>query len=238
MDRYTQDLHLVFAYLPPVCAFLVGYVVPRFSEVYQGSGRSLPWMSELMLAWGRHAAQQGGTLLLLLVLALSAAAFAARRVVVVYGAGRLLASLPGVGRRARIYELSRLYLTLGMLLEGGIPVRQSLRLCGAVLDAGRQAALSRVREDVESGQTMSDALERHGLGTPVALRLLRAGEHSGQLGTMFNRTAAFYETETARWIERFTKAFEPILMAAIGIVIGLIVILLYMPIFDLAGSIQ
>ena len=70
------------------------------------------------------------------------------------------------------------------------------------------------------------------------MRLLRVGEQSGQLGIMLTRTAAFYDNETSRWIERFTKAFEPILMAAIGIVIGLIVILLYMPIFDLAGSLQ
>jgi general secretion pathway protein F len=67
---------------------------------------------------------------------------------------------------------------------------------------------------------------------------LRVGERSGQLGTMLTRTANFYEGETTRWIERFTRLFEPVLMAAIGIVIGLIVILLYMPIFDLAGSLQ
>jgi general secretion pathway protein F len=55
---------------------------------------------------------------------------------------------------------------------------------------------------------------------------------------MLSRTAAFYDEETTRWIERFSKAFEPVLMAGIGIVIGLIVVLLYMPIFELAGSLQ
>jgi general secretion pathway protein F len=125
-----------------------------------------------------------------------------------------------------------------MLLEGGIPVQQSLRLCAAVIDAGKKARLESVRGDIEGGQSLSESLERHGLSTPVALRLLRVGEQSGQLGLMLSRTAAFYDDETTRWIERFTKAFEPLLMAAIGLVIGLIVILLYMPIFDLAGSLQ
>lgn len=72
----------------------------------------------------------------------------------------------------------------------------------------------------------------------MALRLLRVGERSGQLGPMLTRTAAFYEGETVRWIERFTRTFEPLLMVGIGLVIGLIVILLYMPVFDLAGSLQ
>jgi len=78
----------------------------------------------------------------------------------------------------------------------------------------------------------------HQLITPVALRLVKVGERSGQLGVMLTRTAEFYEGDIARWMERFTRTFEPVLMAAIGVVIGLIVILLYMPIFELAGSIQ
>jgi general secretion pathway protein F len=55
---------------------------------------------------------------------------------------------------------------------------------------------------------------------------------------MLNRAAVYHDAETARWIERFSRSFEPLLMAAIGLVIGLVVLLLYMPIFDLAGSLQ
>ena len=55
---------------------------------------------------------------------------------------------------------------------------------------------------------------------------------------MLTRSALFYEGESSRWIERFTKVFEPVLMTAIGLLVGLIVILLYMPIFDLAGTLQ
>jgi general secretion pathway protein F len=68
--------------------------------------------------------------------------------------------------------------------------------------------------------------------------MLRVGERSGRMGEMMERIAGFYDEETARWIEWFTKLFEPLLMLVIGLVIGLVVLLLYMPIFDLAGSIQ
>ncbi len=68
--------------------------------------------------------------------------------------------------------------------------------------------------------------------------MLRVGERSGQLGLMLTRAAQFYDTETTQWIEKFSKTFEPVLMAAIGVVIGVIVVLLYMPIFDLAGTLQ
>jgi general secretion pathway protein F len=164
--------------------------------------------------------------------------WAARRALRSGGWWRLLAWLPGAQPRLLILELSRLYLTMGMLLEGGIPVARAMLLSEAVLTGAKVHALRQARQAIGQGQSLSTALEQHALSTPVALRLLRVGEQTGQLGSMLSRTAAFYDNETTRWIERFTKAFEPILMAAIGIVIGLIVILLYMPIFDLAGNLQ
>jgi general secretion pathway protein F len=221
-----------------VSLFLLGYVVPRFASVYQSSGRDLPWASQLLMAWGQFAGEYAAWLFSAFALAVGSAILFARRQIATGGWWRALRLLPGAKSRLEILELSRLYLTLGMLLEGGIAVQHALKLSAAVLDAQRQPALAAVRAAVESGDPFSVALERHGLSTPIALRLLRVGEQSGQLGHMLSRTAAFYDGESTRWIERFTKAFEPVLMAAIGIVIGLIVILLYMPVFDLAGSIQ
>jgi general secretion pathway protein F len=81
-------------------------------------------------------------------------------------------------------------------------------------------------------------MEQHGLATPLALRLLRVGERTGRMGEMMERIAMFYEEETARWVEHFIKMFEPLLMAVVGLVIGVIVVLMYFPIFELAGSLQ
>jgi len=150
---------------------------------------------------------------------------------------RILGVFPSVRNRIEILVLTRLYLTLGMLLEGGIPIIRAMQLCEAVLPADAAHKLQAARHDVGQGESLSNALERNGLSTSVSIRMLRVGEQTGQMGVMLGRTAAFYDTETTRWIEQFSKAFEPLLMAAIGIVIGFIVILLYMPIFDLAGNI-
>ena len=221
-----------------VALFLLGYVVPRFASVYKGSGRPLPWASQMLLNWGEFASSYALVLVAVVVTVLAVIVWAARRALHSGGWWRLLAWLPGAQPRLLILELSRLYLTMGMLLEGGIPVARAMQLSEAVLTGPKVQALQQARQAIGQGQNLSTALEQYALSTPVALRLLRVGEQTGQLGTMLSRTAAFYDNETTRWIERFTKAFEPILMAAIGIVIGLIVILLYMPIFDLAGNLQ
>jgi general secretion pathway protein F len=64
------------------------------------------------------------------------------------------------------------------------------------------------------------------------------GERGGDMGEMMERIARFHDDEIARFVDWFTRAFEPILMAVLGMAIGLVVVLMYMPIFELAGSIQ
>jgi general secretion pathway protein F len=97
----------------------------------------------------------------------------------------------------------------------------------------RLAAASRA---ISEGHAVSRSMDANGLTTPVALRMLSVGEQGGNMGEMMERIAAFHDEEISRWVDWFTRLFEPILMAAIGLVIGAIVILMYMPIFELAGS--
>lgn len=85
---------------------------------------------------------------------------------------------------------------------------------------------------------MSESLQEAGLTTPISVKYLRAGERSGNLAEMLSRAARFYDDEMTRFVDRFSRAFEPILMAAIGIVIGTIVVMLYLPIFELAGGLS
>jgi len=221
-----------------VATFLLGYVVPRFALVYRGSGRALPWASQLLVDWGGFAQSHAVEILATLALGIAAGAMKVRRHLRDGTWWRLLAIIPGTRPKLEMLEVSRFYLTLGMLLQGGLPIVPALELARSVLPAERRAAVDRIRSRIESGESLSDVLVAAGLSTPVALRLIKVGEQSGQLATMLIRTAEFYEGETTRWIERFTKVFEPTLMAAIGLLIGSIVILLYMPIFDLASSLQ
>lgn len=221
-----------------VSLFLLGYVVPKFSAVYEGSGRELPAMSQWLIAWGALVAEHGAYLLLALAGAGAALWAWLRRLKRSGQLMRAVTRLPGVAPRVHIMELARLYLTLGMLLEGGIPVVAALDMVGGAISPDRREALAAARHRIAQGGSFSESLEQHGLSTPIALRMLRVGERSGQLGLMLQRAALFYDAETTLWIENFSKTFEPLLMAAIGVVIGVIVVLLYMPIFDLAGTFQ
>jgi general secretion pathway protein F len=219
-----------------VSLFLMSYVVPRFAEVYQGAGRDLPWMSQMMLGWGAFASANGTLLAVSVLVLLAVTVFGVRHLLRSGGIARLLRRVPAIGERVRIYELSRLYLTLGMLTEGGITIVNAIETVQSMVSPGVRGNLAAARGAIESGLPLSDAFEANALTTPISLRMLRVGERTGEMGPMLTQSAAFYDGEIGRWIDRFTRTFEPLLMAAIGIVVGAIVVLLYMPIFDLAGD--
>lgn len=219
-----------------VTLFLLGYVVPRFAGIYADSGQSLPFLSRLLIEWGQMLNEHGTAALLIALLLIGAAVYGFLRAPALLG--RLARRIPSVGSRMRVYQIARFYRTLGMLLRGGTPLVPALAMVAGLLPAPMRASLAAATQRVREGASISVAMEAEGLTTPVALRMLRVGEKSGDMAEMMERIAVFHDEELARWIDWFTKLFEPVLMAVIGVVIGAIVVLMYLPIFELAGSLQ
>jgi len=221
-----------------VSLFLMLYVVPRFSRIYEERVADLPLFSRLLLSWGQLVEGHGVLIVGLLAGLALAALYALRAAPVRARIGNALWRLPGVGERMKIYQLARFYRTSGMLLRGGMPLVTALDMAGALLHAGLRGQLQAARRAISEGQQVSVSMERNGLATPVALRMLAVGEQSGNMGEMMDRIAAFHDEEILRWVDWFTRLFEPILMGVIGLIIGSIVIFMYMPIFELAGSLR
>ncbi|MFP5418946.1 MAG: type II secretion system F family protein [Gammaproteobacteria bacterium] len=221
-----------------VIGFLLGYVVPRFATVYADAGRDLPWMSQMLLAWGEVVEAHGKWMLLAAATLIAGLLLAVSQPATRAAFTRLAWRIPAVGDHLRTFELARFYRSLGMLLTGGIPIVSALGMVSDLLSAHLRQGAATAMDAMRRGESISVAFARGELTTPVAARLLRVGEKSGRMGEMMERIAIFHDEEMARWVDWFTRLFEPLLMIFIGLTIGLIVVLLYMPIFELAGSIQ
>jgi general secretion pathway protein F len=221
-----------------VIIFLLGFVVPKFSRIYEGTGGNLPFLSQVLLAWGLFLESHGKELLIVVGLSIGGLVFGLSQASVRKWVIQLIWRIPALGKRLRIFQLARFYRTLGMLLKGGTSIIVALESVAGLLDVALQSKMKQASTAIQQGQPISQAMDQAGLTTPIALRMLRVGERGGKIGDMMERIAAFYDEELARWIDWFTKLFEPILMLVIGLVIGVVVLLLYMPIFELAGSIQ
>lgn len=221
-----------------VMAFLMFYVVPRFSRVYEGITGELPFFSALLLVAGRTIEAHGWIVALVLVAAVVATAYAAAREDLRARMNEQLWRIPALGERMRVYQLGRFYRTLGMLLRGGIAILPALDMVKSLLSARLQLQLVEARRLLAEGRTVSHAMETAGLTTSIASRMLVVGERSGGMGEMMERIAAFYDEDSSRWVDWFTRLFEPLLMTVIGLAVGMVVVLMYMPIFELASSIQ
>ncbi|HZN47456.1 MAG TPA: type II secretion system F family protein [Ramlibacter sp.] len=221
-----------------VLLFLLGYVVPRFAAVFGDTGANLPWLSRVMMALGRQIHAHAGAMAPGAVVVAAMAAAAWRLPAVRAAVGRGIAGLPGVRERIFLYQVTRLYRSLGILLQSGIPILPAMAMVRGLVGAAMAARLDQAALRIREGRSLSESLVQHGLSTPVAVRMLHAGEQAGNLGAMMERTADFYDEEMGRWIEWFVRLFEPLLMVFVGTLIGLVVILMYLPIFELAGSIR
>ncbi|MDO8450803.1 MAG: type II secretion system F family protein [Rhodoferax sp.] len=220
-----------------VILFLMGYVVPRFSHIYEDMGGNLPFLSRLLLQWGL-AVEQYWPVILGLAAALVAGAVQGGGRMVGQRLVRLMWRFPAAGERMRVFQLARLYRTLGMLLRGGIAIVPALDMVTGLLSAALQTRLASATQSIREGNAISHAFEATGLTTAVALRMLRVGERAGNMGEMMERIAAFHDEEMARWAEWVTRLLGPLLMLLMGLVIGAVVVLMYLPIFQLAESIR
>lgn len=221
-----------------VLVFLLLYVIPKFSKIYETQVSHVSTSTQILLSVGKFSQQYGWLLLVSLGFVFVAIFSILQRSQTQQMLSTLFCKIPFFGEKIRIYYLSRFYRTFAMLLKSGIPVMSSLAMVDSLLGAGLYANLQQAKASINQGQPLSQALSQASLTTPVALRLIHIGEKTGSLASMMARAASFHEDDMVRWIDHFTKVFEPTIMAIIGLMIGGIVLMMYLPIFELASGIQ
>lgn len=219
-----------------ILLFMAFFVIPRFAVVFE-SLTTLPPTARAMLWWATVLREHGAAVGLTVAASAVGAALALRSAAAKRAARRLMWRAPKVRDVCVLFALTRFYRTVGLLIAGGTPVIDALSLSGKVLPEHFRPRLARALTELRAGRPVSGVFVAHGLTTSVAERLLRVGEQSGDLGGMCEHIAQFHDGALDRSIEMISKVFEPVLMLAVGATVGAVVLLLYMPIFELAGSV-
>ncbi|HEX7156180.1 MAG TPA: type II secretion system F family protein [Burkholderiaceae bacterium] len=221
-----------------VVFFLLGVVVPRFAVLLEGSHHKLPLASSILLGWGQSVAAHPWVFTALFVTAV---------VLIAYGLIRAMRSgwqVPGlqrvwlIGALVRLFRHAQFYRTSAMLVQGGIPVLRAFEMSRRLLAEEDQRQLDIARRQISEGKPIGPALSQAGIADTVALRMLEVAQRTGRLADVLSRIASFQEAALGRAIDLTARLVEPALMIFIGLVIGAIVVLMYMPIFDLATSLQ
>ncbi|MDQ6972743.1 MAG: type II secretion system F family protein [Mariprofundaceae bacterium] len=217
-----------------VMAFLLTVVVPQIAGVFARAGGDLPVLTSMIISLSTLLREHGLWLVAGLVLLVLAYRFAMRLPNLRRRRDALLLALPGVGTLLRKMETARYARTLGMLLAGGVPVLSALNIASQslLLEPVREAAMA-AREAMREGESLAERLRLSGYVPHLAIRLIAAGEQSGQLDAMLIRVADTFDTETSRNLKRLVTVLEPLLVMLMAVMVGVLAMAILLPIMEM-----
>jgi len=227
---------LVFALL--AVTLLLVYVVPTFSQVYADSGSQLPVLTQLLITFTTQLKR----FLLPGIIVVTGLAAALRSWCNTetgrYTVDRFKLTMPYAGDLFTKYSVAGFTRTLATVLGSGIPIVESLRMSiGTLNNVYMEKQLFEAVRFVEEGGRLSVGLERINIMSPLVLRMLGVGETSGSMEDMLMDISDYLEDELEERMHLLTTAIEPAIMLIMGVLIGVIIIAMYLPIFKIAGTV-
>lgn len=217
-----------------IIVFLLVQVVPEVVTVFEDTGQPLPTMTKVLIASSEFLQEQ----LLWLLLILAAAGIGLHQLLQRHGPKKqfhyLLLRTPLVGRIVRGFNTARFSRTLSILAGSGVPVLESLRISGQVVNnVPMKEAIEEATARVREGAPISRSLSRSRLFPPMTLHLIGSGEASGELEEMLERAATNQETELDALIGTLLSLLQPIMILIMAAIVLMIVIAMMMPILEL-----
>jgi type IV pilus assembly protein PilC len=215
------------------------FIVPQFKDIYKQLGGTLPIPTRLLLGVSdavRHYWYMVG-------LGIIGANFAFRRYKKTErGRTRIDAlkiKVPIFGPLFHKVALSRFASTLSVLLRSGVPILQSLDIVSETVNNRIiSKAISDVQASVKEGESIARPLAKHAVFPPMVVQMLAVGEETGGVDIMLEKVAQFYDNEVTAAVDALTSIIEPVLIAIVGACVGMAVIALYLPMFNLINLIK
>ena len=218
--------------------FLLTYVVPEFSQLYETMDASLPASTQLLVAFGGAARDNALPLLAGLAALAASSAWALRRNAVRATLERVTLRTPMIGPLWIRYQVAQLARLLSTLLTGGIPLLRALETAGASMGSGLlRSTLESVRDRVREGQPLAASMLETRIFPALAIEMVRVGETTGALPQMLTSVAEFFDEEVQTKTAALLNLVEPAIMICMGIFVAFVLISLYLPIFSLAGQV-
>ena len=151
----------------------------------------------------------------------------------------LILALPQVGGMVRSFTTARIIRLLGVLLEADVPILEAIDLTRRSVRSHRyDALLARTQDAITSGDTITSVWSRSNLISPSVQEVVRNGERTGRVSLMLLSAAEFMDEENELIVRSLTSIVEPVILIVMGMVVGLVAVSLFMPLFDLTSMTQ
>lgn len=224
-----------------IVVFLVTYILPTFVGLFEGMNLKLPIATKILIVITKGAKNPVIAGITIVVCVLGGI------FINWYGAqptgkkqfDMLKLNLPVFGMLNRKVAISRFCRTLGTLLSSGVPIMQALEIVGKA--SGNEVlalTVNNIRDSIREGESIASPLGASGMFPPMVTQMVAVGEETGNLDAMLSKIADFYDTEVEYMLTSLTSMLEPIMICAMGGIVGFIVMAVFLPLYQLIGGLS
>jgi len=215
--------------------FMAIKIIPSFTEIFKGFNIELPLLTKILIVFSDFLR----TKFLILVITICIVIFLFRRYIKTSAGRRRYESfkfnLPAVGEFFRAIVIERFSSEMSTLLESGVPILYSLEITEhSVGNLTTADIIHRIKEDVRNGKPLKEPMEKSGFFEPLVVQMVAIGEEIGELPQMFKKINTFYQEYSETFLNRFVALFEPAILLVMGTAIGIMVVGMFLPIFQIA----
>ena len=215
--------------------FLTIKIIPTFAELFSSFNMELPLLTQILIGVSNFIRRY----IIFLTLAIMGTVFFIKKYIS-GSEGRkkyenLLFSLPLFGEFFRNLIIERFSSEMSTLIESGVPILYALEISERSVNNLVMAEIIReIKEEVRGGHPLSTLMEKSGFFEPMVAQMVRIGEEVGDLAGMFKKINSFYLEYVETFLTRFTSMFEPIMLVFIGGIVGIMVVGMFLPIFQIS----
>ena len=213
------------------------FVIPEFAKAYRAFGAKLPAITQWLIAFSDFMVQSWPVLLALLLGAIFGFMAWVRTPIGRYTWDRFKLRIPVAGKIVLKATIARFARSFALATRSGVPIVQGLSLTAATVDnAWVSGQIERMREGVERGESVLRTASHSGVFTPVALQMVMVGEESGSLDDMMDEVADMYQREVEYELKTLSAQIEPILIVFLGVLVLILALGVFLPIWDLGAA--
>ena len=226
---------LVFAFGVFTIVFLMIIIVPKISVIYTDFGGEFPWITKMVLAASRWTFRFGWIFLAAVGGFAIYAGTGQKNPALRKAIARFGLSLPWIKKLILQAEMARFGRTLGMLIESGIPLLDAIKLATqTLLNDKIRGQIEGIERIISQGKGFSDTLRQRRVFPELALNLIWVGESTGNLGNSLQKLGEIAEKEVDRQVKVITTLLEPLIIIVVGLIVGVVVVSLLLPIFQMS----
>lgn len=230
---------VIFVVAVGVLIFMLVMIIPTFAQMFVGMGAELPTLTKAVLGLSSFIRNYIWLVVLIIIALVFGLRYLMKNERVKFTVDRLVMSLPIFGMLVRKTAISRFATTMSSLLSSGVPVVDSLRITAST--SGNKVIENVVlssAERISAGESIVGPLKDSGVFPPLVTQLIATGEESGQIPGMLKNISAFYDEEVDTAVGTLTSVMEPIMIVFMGGIVGVIIISMYLPMFEIVGHVR